>query len=204
MPASTRPAYRWDNAAGRYRSARGTFLSPKTIRKALDSAIERGDLTARALAVQLQNREVTLREWEAGMRGLVKSSHLAAAAAAKGGWAQMNPASYGVIGRRLRDQYGYLSKFASELAAGLPLDGRMVSRAELYIEAARAAYHTIERREMAARGMSRERNVLAPADHCDGCLQADAIGWVPLGTLPPIGSRDCRTRCKCTIEYEAP
>src|ERR1019366_4661120 len=50
----------------------------------------------------------------------------------------------------------------------------------------------------------RERRVTSPAvKNCDACLRYEAMGWVPAGTLPPIGKDcDCRGNCKCRFEYE--
>jgi len=54
---------------------------------------------------------------------------------------------------------------------------------------------------MANRGYVEERSVLGIADHCDGCLAEAGKGWRPIGTLLPIGGRDCKARCRCHFEY---
>jgi hypothetical protein len=53
--------------------------------------------------------------------------------------------------------------------------------------------------------MTREWNVLHPADHCEGvgsCIEQTARGKVPIGSLIPVGDRRCLRRCHCTIEYD--
>lgn len=198
----TRPPYRWDARTARYRDARGRFLARRSVRSALDGAIDASAAGVRALAEQYREGRISLAEWESSMRGVIKSSHLSSMALARGGWQHMDAAAYGRAGRVIRDQYAYLSRFAAQLASGEAVpDGRMVRRMEMYLQSARTAYHATERQEMALRGLTHERNVLAPADHCPGCLEADAMGWVPIGTLPPVGQRDCLSRCKCSVEY---
>lgn len=199
---SSAPAFRWDGAAGQYRSAAtGRFVSRKAQRAEIDAFLANADRDARALAERLRSRKISLRRWEVEMRQLVKRSHLANAAIAKGGRMQLSPADYGRVGQIVRAEYGYLAKFAKEIRRGLPLDGRFLRRVELYTEAGRITYHQVERAEMRTRGFDLEENILAVADHCDGCLDATARGRVAIGSLPPVGRRTCRSRCRCRIRY---
>jgi hypothetical protein len=199
MPGRSR--FRWNEDAGRYVDARGRFVSRAQVRAEIDRTLLDADRTARALAEQLRSRAISLEQWHREMRGLVKSTHLANAAAARGGWAQVTAADLGRVGQTVRREYAYLHKFAGEIERGLPLDGRFLRRVELYTEAGRMTYHRVEREEMRARGFDEEQNVLAPADHCAGCLAATARGWAPIGALVAIGSRDCRSRCRCRLVY---
>lgn len=205
MPPPT--DFRWSAKASRYVDARGRFVSRAAVRGALDAAVQREGQRMTALTQQLRDRTISLADWQAGMRESIKASHLYATAAARGGWAQMAPADVLRAGRAIRQQYGYLQTLARDLAAGrVPVDGRLAQRARLYAQASRAAFHTTERLEQGERnGMTEERNLLAPADHCESCLAATAAGWVPIGTLPLPGSADrvCRQNCKCRLEYRA-
>jgi len=37
---------------------------------------------------------------------------------------------------------------------------------------------------------------------CDDCLSYDAMGWQPIGILPPPGQRCvCHDRCRCVMDY---
>jgi hypothetical protein len=71
----------------------------------------------------------------------------------------------------------------------------------LYAEAGRGTYYVFTTKEMRAAGKTEEENQLHPAEHCQSCLDEAARGWVPIGTLIPIGQRDCLGRCRCTISY---
>lgn len=50
-----------------------------------------------------------------------------------------------------------------------------------------------------------ERRVIHPVrtKHCLPCLQLANEGWVPVGTLPRIGTTVCGKNCKCTILYKS-
>ncbi len=37
--------------------------------------------------------------------------------------------------------------------------------------------------------------------NCNECPPDAALGWVPIGTLRPIGARECEGRCLCHFEY---
>lgn len=196
--------FQYNVRAARYVDPRGRFVPREQVRRALDAAIDASGRRVRALSDGLRSGGVTLDEWHLAMRSEVKAVHLYNAAAAKGGWGQMTPADYGRVGAVVRGQYAYLDRFAGEIAAGAQaLDGRMLQRAEMYAQAGRRTYEDANRLEQRARGMARERNVLGVADHCAGCLAASAMGWVPIGTLPPVGARDCLTKCRCRLEYAA-
>jgi hypothetical protein len=197
------PGYTWSEPAARYRDSRtGRFVGKQQVRGALDKAIDSSAKSMKALAQQLRDGNISLADWQVAMAREIKSTHLASAALAKGGWAQLNQSDYGRVGQIVRQEYAYLSKLAADIAAGKqPLDGRFLRRAESYIQAGRATYHAIEQREMKVRGFDEERNLRHARDSCPGCVDATARGWVTIGTLPPVGSRDCRRNCRCTIEY---
>lgn len=197
MPKSK---FKWNARAGRY-TLGGKFVKQSAIRGALDKALASTALRARELSLLLQAGGVSLIEWERLMRALVKDTQLYSAALARGGWAQMRASDYGRVGAAVKKQYTYLNRFASELGTGAPLNGSFVMRASMYMSAGRHTYYQLHDRMQEELGMTEERNVLHPADHCNGCLEADALGWVPIGELPQIGNRDCLVNCKCDKEY---
>ena len=151
----------------------------------------------------LRAGRLTLDAWTLSMRQSIKLTHLWSAALAKGGWAQLTASDYGVVGQTVRFHYQRLDRMAQQIAQGLPLDGRVTVRVEMYAEAARKTYHDIEFRVIqSSTNFTEERNVIDPlAEHCAECDQASAVGWVPLGTLPRPGYRTCLTNCRCRMEY---
>ena len=205
-PLPLEQRYGWQpgaGAAGRYRDrATGRFVSELTVRRDLDSYIDAKNARLDSLTTQLRNREISLADWQTQMRNEIRTAHTNAAMVAKGGRDQMTNADWGRTGRELRTQYEYLDKWAADIASGkVKLDGRANVRARLYGEASRGTYEQ-QRRAMAAdRGNQLERRILHAAESCADCIQYAAMGWQPIGTLPRIGQSQCRTNCRCTMEF---
>jgi hypothetical protein len=194
--------YTWDDDAARYRNALGRFVSERTVRNELDQTLRNVATHVDELGRELLAGSRSLESWQQEMRDAVKSTHLLSGALAKGGWAQLTPADYGRIGNRIRREYDFLNGFATEVALGVqPLNGRLLVRARLYAQSARSTYERVRQAEMIAAGFDEERNILGPADHCTDCLFMSVIGWQPVGTLIPIGERQCGPNCRCRVAY---
>lgn len=202
MPPPRLP-YRWNARAFSYVSpTSGKFVRTRDVLNAVDRARTAAGEEMRRLSEQLRAGTITLPDWQLGMARQLRDVHRYSAAIAKGGFGQMGPADNGRMGRALRDQYEYLRKFAGQIEQGAaPLDGVFMRRVELYGLSGRSTFHVIERREMDLRGFDEERNERHASDSCEGCLEAEAAGWVPIGELVPPGSRDCLGRCQCGISY---
>jgi hypothetical protein len=211
VPAAKRPArspngYTWDDALRRYRDPRGRIVARDTVRSAIDAALRKTDQRARALSLELRAGTVSLTEWEAGMRAVIKDVHLYGAAAVRGGWDRLTPGDLGRVGQLVRTQYAYLEDFAAAIASGRqPLNGTFLNRAGMYAEAGRGTHEAFTqsdtRKEAAARGGVLEaRNLLGDAHHCDECPPLTRRGWIPDAEMPLPGHRECRTRCKCRVE----
>jgi len=203
-PLEDRYAWRPNaGSTGRYADrATGRFTSELSVRSDLDTYIANKASRFDDLANQLRNREISLADWQLQMRNEIRASHNAAAMVAKGGRDQMTYADWGRTGRRLRDQYGYLDRWAADIASGkVPLDGRLASRARLYGQAARGTYEQQRRAMAAANGYDEEQRILHATESCDDCIEYAGEGWQPIGTLPQIGDSICNTNCKCTFEY---
>lgn len=172
------------------------------IRRALEQVITGSAQTMRTLSQSLLDGSLPLASWQSQMMHEIKAGHLVAATLATGGWAQMDQSDFGFTGQRIRTQYVYLRSFAADVASGKqPWNGTIAARAELYAHASRQTHRAAVERVALKRDEELERNVLGIADHCAGCLAATAQGWVPVGTLPPPGTRNCLSRCRCWIEY---
>jgi len=196
-------AFTWNAKASRYiRRSSGQFVPRATIRNALERALRRGKGEMRALSLQLQRGEITLASWQLGMADNLRATHTYSAAIARGGMAQITPGDERRVASLLRDRLRYLNRFAAELETGKALDGRFIARAGMYVDASRTAYQQAQRREMIdVQGMSEERRVRNSAESCDGCIEVESRGWVPIGELPDIGDQECLTNCQCNDEY---
>jgi hypothetical protein len=195
-------SYRWNESAGRYIAPNGRFVSNDEIRRQLDLSLRNSELRMNELASELRAGTISLEAWRAEMKIAIKDTQLYSGALARGGWAQLTQGDLSQIGKLVQTEYEYLEGFARSIADGTQtLGGSLSNRAGLYSEAGRHAYELVRTRMMREAGMTQERNVLHPADHCDECLEMTALGWVKLGTITPIGERLCGRRCRCTKAY---
>lgn len=203
--SSLTPGFGWNERAGRYVRLDGSqrFVSwERTVRPALDSVVLKSQDRLRELAQQLRGRTIALADFEVAFFKEIKTAHVASAALAAGGWAQMTPADYGRVGAKIRAEYGFARDLCKDIEAGkVKLDGRFIQRVASYGNAGTATFEAEHRRREIGAGARWERNVLGVADHCNGCLAETAKGWVPVGTLVPVGSRDCLNNDECHIEY---
>jgi hypothetical protein len=195
--------YRYSPGAGRFRdAATGRFVPEGAVREAVDQVVDAGTERIAGLTRQLQAGALPLARWQVGVASELKALHVATAMVANGGRASMAPGDYGRVGARLREQYQFLGRFAADVASGTqPLDGRLLARAGLYGQAARAGFEAERRRLAGIRGQQAERNILHARESCAECREQTRRGWVPFGSLVPIGERICLTRCKCTLGY---
>lgn len=194
--------YRYDPRTGQYVDPSGRRLAPIEVREELDRVLAAKAREARALAEAYRTRTITLDAFAQGMRQNVKDVHLLGGVAARGGWAMMDQQAYGQVGGFVGREYLFLERFLGNVRTGKqPTDGQFLGRAELYALAGRDTYHQAERDVQRGLGKTEEKNVLHPAEHCGVCLAQTALGWVPIGTLIPIGRRTCLRRDQCTISY---
>lgn len=195
----------FDRASQRFRDlSSGRFVSERQVRDGVDRVADLasrrlGDLTARFRA-----GEITALQWQSEMLATVKQAHIASALAAYGGRDAMTPARWGTVGQIVRREYAYARAFAADVLSGRQRqNGRMDARARLYGQSIRGTYENIRRREVASAGLRWERNVRHASESCRQCVGASGQGWVPIGTLPPVGQRTCRGNCRCTLSYAA-
>jgi hypothetical protein len=198
--------YRWEpnaGASGRYRDERGRFVASSTVRRELDRYLDNSD-PAKALAEALRGRQVSLADWEVGMRRVVKNTHLNAIALERGGWANMTPADYGRAGQIIREQYGYLKGFAADIASGKQrLDGTLGVRAKLYSQAGRNSYYRSKAANMSDK-VTHQMSVRSARDSCRQCLDLDRkVFRIDDASFPLPGRRVCNHNCQCHLAYLA-
>ena len=194
------PDRTWDETIGRYRS-HGQVVAPRTIRTALDTALDGAAAEVRAVTQQLIDREIGLAAWQTAVEAELVPAHLAATALAHGGLAALTADEMAEATARLDRELSYLDRLAQDLAdSTVPLDGRLLPRLEQYAQAPRFTYEEGARTEDDDHGWAEEQNVPESAHSCADCAAATAAGWQPLGTLSLPGERECAGNCRCTIE----
>jgi hypothetical protein len=197
--------YQWSVSQGRYLySATGTSVSSDRIRGWVEETVEKARQNLESIARLRQSNKINNAEWVIRSGEELKNMHRSLAMIANGGKAQMDASAWAQVGGILRREFGYLNRFASlldNMPEGSSLTDEFVTRAGSYASAGFSTYTAAERARMQSAGMDEERNILGNADHCDGCVGATAQGWVAIGTLTPIGSRQCMSRCRCHYEF---
>lgn len=206
-----RSVYTWDARSRRYRGPSGAFVSQRAIKQSLNMFVRAVRREIERQARDVAAGRVPVDEWQRLTANLVKSAHLASAAAAKGGWAEMTKADYGRVGQGLRFQYSRLRGFGRDVAAKRLTADAIVDRAGMYGDSASGAYEKARYQtyaDLAATGVRVEmRNKLGKGEHCKpgngkpGCVAENARGWVALGALSLPGDRRCMTRCLCSVSY---
>lgn len=145
--------------------------------------------------------DMTTAAFQAELQQIIKSVHVAAALAGYGGREAMTPARWGYVGSRIKTQYEYARGFIGDIISGDQSQAGINARADMYARAARATFEAVRQRERKESGLSQERNVLSARESCAGCISQTDLGWVPIGSLVPIGSRTCLSNCQCTYEF---
>lgn len=143
-------------------------------------------------------------DWRQAVQDVLKQAHLAAAALALGGWDALDRSTVGFVGSRLRGQYDYLAQFALQVPGGDAFGPQALARLAQYGEGAVRGTASAVARRGAAAG-SQERNVSRGSVRaCAQCQGLSALGLVPVGTLPEVGTRTCAGNCRCRIEIVPP
>lgn len=197
--------YRWQpnaGASGRYQdAATGRFVSATAVRRELDRYLDTDD-PAKALAEALRGRSLSLADAEIAFRRMIKNVHINAAVMARGGYANMTPRDWGLVGQRIRYNYGKARDMFKQIADGKQrLDGTLTRRFELYGEAGRNTFYRAKQANLRP-DVTHVRSIRHARDSCAECRALDgkvfAIGD-PSYKLP--GQRICLTRCRCSEEY---
>lgn len=185
----------------------GQPVSPVQLRHIVDEVIDASEARFMRAGQDLLDGRISLADWVREMERGIAQRHIMAGAAARGGMEQLSVADKRWIEREIQTQYEFLDNFAAEIASGRqPLDGRFLTRMRQYSQASRGTYERMRGRVAANAGMTEERRILGPADHCHastrrGCLEEAARGWVALGLLADIGACTCLKNCRCVKRY---
>jgi hypothetical protein len=192
--------FEFDPRTLRYRNkSTGRLVGLATIKDLVNKQIEQYQQENRAIATDLFEGRLSLGEWESDIAQNIKDLNLQLY---KLGAGQMEYRDYGIVGRRLRREYGYLRKFSAEMALGQLTENQITARLDQYAAAARGMFERGRREGFSLAGATYERRILNSKVPCAQCPQYAALGWQPKGILQNIGEGcDCRSNCKCSFEY---
>lgn len=196
-------AFRYDDRSMRYRDVTsGRFISEWAVRDGVDAVVSLSAERMAKHAADFRAGAIDAAKFLSNMQAEIKSVHIASALAAYGGRDQMTPSRWGTVGQIIRREYGYARNMVADVLDGRQrMNGRLDARARMYAQAGRTTYENVRRREQAQQGVGFEQNHLHASESCGQCLAQSALGRVPIGTLIPVGSRTCRSQCRCTLSY---
>jgi len=193
---------RWDDTSGRFRDGSGRYISERSVRAVVDQVADQASARLAASAQAMLDGTKSLATFQAEAMATIKQAHVATAVIAHGGAEQMTFSRYGSVGNEIKSQYQYMRGMAEDIASGRqPLNRTIVSRAAMYGQASRITYEKTRNAGQRQRGYAWERNVIHSGETCSGCRAQSARGLVPIGSLVPVGSRTCLSRCRCTLSY---
>jgi hypothetical protein len=190
-------AYRVVNADGSI----GRLVSDSEIADYLREMYGRTDKQLAALAAAMTLGSITPSLFQRAMMEQLKNLHLSTAVLGAGGWDQADGRLYGRVGRDLREEYRYLARFTRQFEQGDVLPEMAILRAALYADNAYGQYQSESDRRMLRAGVQEEWLRTEPGA-CNLCLDAEAQGWVPLGTHEIPKHSNCRCHKEYRISYE--
>lgn len=178
-----------------------TPVAPEDAEMAFRDAIEKQRQATIRLTEQLRQRRISQEEWYGEMKDMIEQTHRWAFVLMAGPSFLLIPHLRAMYEAMTSREIAFLQNFLAEVRSGKQrLDGTLPRRAALYAVAALGAlYDALRYVGSSMHGYTHEQNILGIAEHCDGCLEQTARGVVPIGTLVPIGDRDCLSNCKCRI-----
>jgi hypothetical protein len=197
-----RQRFQWSEERGRYRDLRtGRYVSALEVRRAVDQTLRSIGQETRRMADDFRAGRISLDRFRLEMRARTREVHILSAAAARGGMNKMDARAWGQVGGVIAEQDRFIERFIGDIQSGRqPLNGQLNNRAAMYVEAGRTTHERAKREVQADQGMTEERNILRDAKHCGECPELTQRGWVPIGTLPLPGQRECSVNCRCEIE----
>jgi len=176
----------------------GRRVSNKTIRREL-GRIETGvGYRIAKLTDRLARKEISLSQWQDQFTQLVSSSHVLMAAIGSGSIAAA--LSKPIVGQNIASELKYAENFAKDIEKKKLSAPTIKARGKGYLLGATLTYATVQIAVKQAAGMIEARRVRTARESCRGCIDA-AGSWMPIADIPEIGSLQCRSKCRCYLEY---
>ena len=198
----------------------GRAVSVTTIRVLLTQIEKIGGVRLKVHMDAFLRGEITLEEWAKRSASTIRVSHTLATALAVGGIdrAQTNEDAE----RRIKEELNFLAGFERDIKQGKLSGAKMQARIASYMLAVPVTYWIIDQKEKEnlkelkrvkkitngvalteeeIKAIYKEaRRYRRASESCSGCIAYSGF-WMPIEKMPPIGSLDCRSRCRCFIVY---
>lgn len=166
----------WDQGSKRYRSSdTGRFIGQKQMTELRDEFVAAKRGSAQTLASDLATGSSSIQEFEVAFRREIKTVFVDQYVLARGGRNAMTQADWGMVGRMVRDQYGFAHSLTVDIANGTLSQAQIASRVTGYFNSSTTSF---ERGRSASYGMP------------------------SLPAYPADGGTACRHNCRCTWSIE--
>lgn len=199
------PTFTFDVRTQRYRylsgKKSGQFVSREKMLDLVEAKIDQVADDIDTIANLLLQNKISLATFEDGMLQALKVGHSQSYILGRSGIDRITQADVSRINNIIRREAIYLRNFTDEIAKGRLSKAQIRARARLYAESFYGTYENGRKESHRVAGFRWERNNLNVAEHCSQCLSLAAMGWQPLGLMPPIGSRICRANDRCYFTY---
>lgn len=197
----------------------GKVVSVTTIRLLISQLEGIGRIRLQRHLDDLLAKRIDLAEWQRRTASTLRVSHTLATALAVGGIERAKQDEEAT--KRINAELAYLAGFARDIQSGKLTEPQMRSRANSYLLAVAVTYWAIDQiQKTRLRDVRRVRRIGAipmtdeeiievyreakryrrARESCTGCLRYSGR-WIPIKQMPPIGSLDCGSRCRCFIVY---
>jgi hypothetical protein len=194
--------YYWDESVGRYRGPGGLFVGFEAMQEVMQARIDAGFSALDDMLTALLDGEIDIDQWQRAVALEVRRAHTQLAALGRGGWSRMSPADWGRVGQQVRFELAHLRDFARDLAAGRLSEAQARMRLNMYADHIWTSYWGGQTSAKEQAGAAFESRHTSSAESCDDCRRYEAMGIVPLRSLPEPGQRSrCGARCKCSKRY---
>lgn len=172
------PTSDWEyvERAHTYRDTRtGRFMSATERAELREEVAARQQERMAAVARQLLDGEIDVKQFQSRMTALVKAAHTQQFAFGKGGIHAVTNDDRTAIATTVDSQNAYLHKFSQAIAAGDLSEAQIRARTTLYANAAGASFET---------------------------GHVASYGMPDLPQVPGDGQTACRVNCRCSLEIE--
>lgn len=210
----------WQQKAGRYQAVRdlpnlgikkNEFIPQTRVTKAVENYRDAMQNDMKKLAGDLKDKKIGYRDFERGMRRLIRSNERVAGVVGAGGAERFgkNKEFSKITERNTREQFRYLSNYVQELRdkGNENMTARDINRAGMYsLTSHRTMYEVMRaalRQDADKLGMKVcEKRVLGQAEHCDDCVEYASRCWQEQGDLPePTQDSQCGPNCRCEKKF---
>lgn len=195
--------YVYDRKTLRYRDKRnGRFISKETVANFIDIELDRGFTQLDRALEQVIDGGLGLDEFQVLMFTQIRNLHIQMYAIGAGGRNAIDQRGWGAVGVLIREQYRYARGFLEEINQGNLSERQIRARLGMYANAVWTAFHRGLEESATQAGFTEEKRVRRAGDSCKDCIEYEAMGWQPLGTLPLPGKASiCLSNCRCTKIY---